>query len=252
VLCLLLSALLSSAIVMDGLTVPGVEQDAVTTESETITHYVYTTATITHSGSLNVMVGPPSRLLCGTSEYVPINGRQGDLVSVSSTVNIDLFVFPNVSLYLAWSGTHSCNFDKADGALVKQHDTRTWSFSLPVDDPVLAFLNTHAQAASVTVIQTAVETSIGLSLTTRVISSLRTIEPSLNISLNINFTSPFTLAVIALIVGALTVVAILAIPKRRDRTAAEKTYRLKSFCIKCGAEIPSGSKFCNECGAAQT
>jgi hypothetical protein len=251
-----MSAILSSAVaVTGGLAIGRVEQNAVTTQSETITHYVYTTATITHSGSLNVVVSPPSPSLCGTSEYVPISGKKGESVSISSTVNIDFFVFPDVNVYLAWSGTHSCNFDTVDGALIKQYNVRTFSFSLPVDNPVLAFLNTsHGQAASVTVTQTTAETSTGLSLTTHVVSSLRTIEPSLNITFNMNFTSPFSVAVMALIAGALIVVAIITIPKRQGRrtVAAEINKEERgSFCINCGVELPQDSKFCNKCGTAQ-
>jgi ribosomal protein L40E len=230
-----------------------VKQNAVTTQSETITHYVYTTATVTYSGIVNIVVSAPSPSLCGTSEYVPISGKKGDNASIASTLNIDIFVFPDVNSYLAWSSTHDCNFDKVDGTLIKQHAVRAFSFFLPKDNPVLAFLNTsHAQTASVTVTQKSVATSIGLLLTTHIISSVRTLEPSFNVTFNLH--SPFSLALIALLAGALIVVAILTVHKRKDQSIAEKTERheLEIFCINCGAGLPPDSTFCNKCGSAQS
>jgi carbohydrate-binding DOMON domain-containing protein len=106
------------------------------------------------------------------------------------------------------------------GALIKQQGVSTVTLSLPIDNPVLAFLYTsHAQNAVVTVTQTATQTTTGLFLTTQIASSIRTIEPQF---LN-EVMSPVSLVLIGLIaVDLILVVAILIVPKREKQTAAAK------------------------------
>jgi hypothetical protein len=69
-------------------------------------------------------------------------------------------------------------------------------------------------------------------------------------------TSPAPLAAIGVIVGILIVIALVTIPKRQKRAAGTKkpsdVPTGKSFCINCGAELQTNSKFCNKCGSAQT
>ena len=47
--------------------------------------------------------------------------------------------------------------------------------------------------------------------------------------------------------------ASLITPRERARTATEprKAIPEKQFCLECGAQVPTGSKFCNKCGAEQ-
>jgi hypothetical protein len=67
--------------------------------------------------------------------------------------------------------------------------------------------------------------------------------------------SPIFLAAGALIIGILVVTAIVAIPKKKKVAGVKKEPSRQGgeemFCINCGAKLPTGSKFCNKCGATQ-
>jgi len=39
--------------------------------------------------------------------------------------------------------------------------------------------------------------------------------------------------------------------KQRGATVSEATTATGAKCVKCGAQMPAGSKFCSECGASQ-
>jgi hypothetical protein len=92
------------------------------------------------------------------------------------------------------------------------------------------------------------------SVTTRTMSSLyySTVGSSLG-----GITSPVSLVVIGVVAVILVVIAVVAIRKRQKRPVATETKpsevsKEKRFCINCGAELPTYSKFCNKCGSAQS
>ena len=142
----------------------------------------------------HLTINPPSPEACGATQYDLVRGNPGDevTISISSTQNLDLFVFPNVDAYTHWEYGNPCDFASVSNALVKEQGVSSYAFQVILHQNVLviAFLYTSqgAPAANITVTQVAYHPLIAT--IERNVTVTNTIE-SLTIS-NLNATETST------------------------------------------------------------
>lgn len=160
----LFSDLLLSSIILV-LLAPNVNSQSYTTITSYHTTTIYnqvltifsSASAITHVDWLSI--NPPSADACGATVFDPIRGNVGDdlIVSLSSTQDIDFFVFASLDDYVRWAYGNPCNFVSVNNALVKKQDVNSYAFHMTLqhDIAVIAFLyRSHgSSAADITVTQ---------------------------------------------------------------------------------------------------